>query len=685
VIIKTQTLKKAFGCTIISALLLALFFINALGRFEYMAQDRLYRDFGLIHPDIFVFGIDEETLIEFGPLQFWSRERMAGAIDILNSDPDGWKPAVIAVDILYSGLSGITDADEGLVRAAAEGGNVVFGAVASIDYRGEVRTFEKPFPALESVSGYGMLNTIIDPDGVVRRAGAGMEIFGNTEPTFAEAIYKMYTGQDVVIPPGVRNPKRIVFTGKPGDYFGAVGLGTSFKNIFAEDFDPGFYAGAIILIGPYAYGLMDSYFTAADQRQPMHGVEIHANIVQMLLDENFKGYAPDWVNRALLVLILAVFGALFMRVDMRISFAALMLFAVGYVFLNRWLFQSGWIITLIYPVIFAVALFVFSLVYRYITDKIAHITAIAEINEKHFAETKELFNSFVKVMTAAIDERTPYNANHSIKVAGYTGQFIRYLREKYELGSPYHMDENREQQLVMAAYLHDVGKIVTPLEVMDKASRLGSRLPAVMDKFAIKKMFDRVQFLSGKISETEYNAGVENINDTLAFVERVNTAGFLPDEDIERVKALKQITYIDDSDNTVSVFDDSDIVSLSTRKGTLTDAERGIMEEHANVTERLLGNMKFPGELEHVPAWAKSHHEFIDGTGYPHKIAAEQVSIEVRILTMMDIYDALTARDRPYKRAMPHDGAVKILRAMVDEGKLDGELVRLFIESEIGA
>ena len=684
-IIKTQTLKKAFGCTIISALLLALFFINALGRFEYMAQDRLYRDFGLIHPDIFVFGIDEETLIEFGPLQFWSRERMAGAIDILNSDPDGWKPAVIAVDILYSGLSGITDADEGLVRAAAEGGNVVFGAVASIDYRGEVRTFEKPFPALESVSGYGMLNTIIDPDGVVRRAGAGMEIFGNTEPTFAEAIYKIYTGQDVVIPPGVRNPKRIVFTGKPGDYFGAVGLGTSFKNIFAEDFDPGFYAGAIILIGPYAYGLMDSYFTAADQRQPMHGVEIHANIVQMLLDENFKGYAPDWVNRALLVLILAVFGALFMRVDMRISFAALMLFAVGYVFLNRWLFQSGWIITLIYPVIFAVALFVFSLVYRYITDKIAHITAIAEINEKHFAETKELFNSFVKVMTAAIDERTPYNANHSIKVAGYTGQFIRYLREKYELGSPYHMDENREQQLVMAAYLHDVGKIVTPLEVMDKASRLGSRLPAVMDKFAIKKMFDRVQFLSGKISETEYNAGVENINDTLAFVERVNTAGFLPDEDIERVKALKQITYIDDSDNTVSVFDDSDIVSLSTRKGTLTDAERGIMEEHANVTERLLGNMKFPGELEHVPAWAKSHHEFIDGTGYPHKIAAEQVSIEVRILTMMDIYDALTARDRPYKRAMPHDGAVKILRAMVDEGKLDGELVRLFIESEIGA
>ena len=677
-------MQKALGCGLVSILLLTLFLTGALSRFEHMAQDRLYRDFGIIHPDIFVFGIDAETLIEFGPFQFWSRQRMADAIDILNSDPDGWKPTVIAVDMLYSGLSNDPIADEALVRAAAEGGNVVFGAMASFDYRGEVMTFEKPFPALENVSGYGVLNAVVDPDGVVRRAEASPVIFGNPEPTLAESIYRMYMGMDVELPQGISNPFHLTFSGGPGDFYGAMGLGTSFLDIFDPDFDPSFYAGAIILIGPYASGLMDSYFTAADQSNQMHGVEIHANIVQMFLEDNFKSYASDGVNLALLILILAVFGALFMRADIRLSFAALVLFAVGYVFLNRWLFQSGWIITLIYPVVFAAALFVFSLVYRYIADRIAHITAIAEINKKHYAETKELFNSFVKVMTAAIDERTPYNANHSINVAGYTGQFIRYLREKYEPDSPYHMDENREEQLVMAAYLHDVGKIVTPLEIMDKANRLGDRLPAVMDKFAIKKMFDKVQFLSGKMSEAEYNAGVENISDTLAFIERVNNAGFLPDEDIERVKALKQITYVDDGDNTVSVLDDSDIVSLSIRKGTLTDTERGIMEEHASVTERLLGNMKFTRELEHVPAWAKSHHEFIDGTGYPHKMAAEQISIEVRILTMMDIYDALTARDRPYKKAMPYDGAVKVLRAMVDEGKLDDELVRLFIESEIG-
>ena len=265
---KRKNLQKFIGCLIVSALLLTLFLTGALDRFEHMAQDRLYRDFGIVHPDIIVIGIDEETLMEFGPIQFWSRQVMADAIDILNSDP-GWEPAVIAVDMLYAGNSNDPDADEALVRAAEEGGNVVFGAMVSLDWRGDVRTFEKPFPELEQVSSYGIINAIIDPDGVVRRAGLGMDVFGSIEQTFAEAIYEMYTGMEPVLPPGLSNPMHLTFTGEPGDYFGAVGLGTSFRDIFDEDFDPGFFADAIILIGPYASGLLDSYFTSADSSQ-MH-------------------------------------------------------------------------------------------------------------------------------------------------------------------------------------------------------------------------------------------------------------------------------------------------------------------------------------------------------------------------------------------------------------------------------
>jgi len=365
---KNRILKKVIGCLLVSVLMLTLFLTNALGRFENMAQDRLYRNFGIIHPDIFVFGIDEETLIEFGPVQFWSRQIMADAIDILNSEP-GWEPAVIAVDKLYSGGSGNAEADEALVRAAENGGNVVFGAMVSTDFRGEVRTFEKPFPELERVSSYGVLNNIIDTDGVVRRVEIGMEIFGRTEPTFAESIYEMYMGQSVEIPPEISNPMHLTFAGKPGDFYGAIGLGTSFKDIFADDFDPAFFADAIILIGPYAYGLMDSYFTSADSSQPMHGVEIHANILQMLFDREFKSFAPSWVNITIVILSLLIFSVIFMRLDVRISVGILAVFAVGYVFLNRWLFDSGTILTLIYPPVSAVVLYAFSLVYNYITER----------------------------------------------------------------------------------------------------------------------------------------------------------------------------------------------------------------------------------------------------------------------------------------------------------------------------
>ena len=365
---KKKTLQKLIGCLIITALMITLFLTEAAGRLENMTQDILYRDFGIVDPDIFVFGIDEETLIEFGPAQFWSRQRMADAISILNSEP-GWEPAVIAVDVLYSGYSNDPGADEALVAAAEEVGNVVFGAMILRNYRGDIVTFEKPFPSLERVSSYGILNTIVDLDNIVRRTGFGIDVFGNIEPTFAEAIYSMYMGEDFELPPNVSNPLHLTFTGGVGDFYGAVGLGTSFKDIFDPDFDPSFYADAIVLIGPYASGLMDSYFTAADHVNQMHGVEIHANIVQMMLDESFKSFAPLWINLSVLILALMLFSFVFMYVDTRISLAVLVIFAVGYVFLNRQLFVGGTIITLIYPPVSAVVLYAFSVAYNYLTER----------------------------------------------------------------------------------------------------------------------------------------------------------------------------------------------------------------------------------------------------------------------------------------------------------------------------
>jgi len=360
--------KKELYCAALSVVFITMFVLNALSSFELKAQDALYRSPGLVNPDIYVFGIDEAALAEFGPFQFWSRQRMADAISVLNSAGDE-KPAVIAVDILYSGLSNEAGADEALVNAAEDGGNVVFGAMVSFNWNGDAVSFEKPFDALRDLSDYGVLNAIVDVDGVVRKAITGVTFDGIDEPTFSESIYLKYMGEYPDIPESAGNSAYIAYTGGVGDYYGALGLGTSFRDIFDEDFDPSFYADSIILIGPYAAGLMDSYFTPADSSQQMYGVEIHANILQMMLDENYKSYAPFWMNLLALVITLIVFTFVCSRYDVRLSFAALIFYAVSYVFCNRWAFGSGVIYTLIYPLVSAAGLFIFSVAYNYATER----------------------------------------------------------------------------------------------------------------------------------------------------------------------------------------------------------------------------------------------------------------------------------------------------------------------------
>ena len=394
--INLKILKKAMGCAVVAALMLTLFLTNALEYFELQAQDILYRETVILLPEIHLLGIDSETLVEFGPVQFWSRQRMADAIAILNSDPD-WKPAVIAIDMIYSGNSNDPAADDALVQAAAEGGNVVFGAALTLDYNNDVIAFEKPFEALEKVSEYGILNAFIDDDSVVRKADLGMVVFGVPEKTFAQAIYKKYTGEEAPIPDSFHQPIHLAFSGVPGDFFAAEGLGISFKEIFDDDFEPSFYADEIVLIGPYASSMMDSYITSVDHKHQMHGVEIHANIVQMLLEENFKGYAQLWVNIVLLIFSLLVFSLIVMRFGDWISLGAAIVFIAGYLLFNKLMFKTGQILTLLYPPLSVAVLLGFSVVHNYINERAAK-KAIKDMFSKYV--DPELVNELIKTNAA---------------------------------------------------------------------------------------------------------------------------------------------------------------------------------------------------------------------------------------------------------------------------------------------
>ena len=174
---------------------------------------------------------------------------------------------------------------------------------------------------------------------------------------------------------------------------------------------------------------------------------------------------------------------------------------------------------------------------------------------------------------------------------------------------------------------------------------------------------------------------IEKLTDARDFILDINKAGFLPDEKLEKVKEIANLSCLTSDGGSLPLLDEGEVVSLSVRKGTLTAEERHIIETHVEYTESMLSKMVFKGLYERVPEWASGHHEFINGTGYPHKKQGDEIPPETRLITILDIYDALTAEDRPYKPPMPSEKAFSILREMEGEGKLDKKLLEMFYES----
>lgn len=318
-----------------------------------------------------------------------------------------------------------------------------------------------------------------------------------------------------------------------------------------------------------------------------------------------------------------------------------------------------------------------------IIPALAQIAANTLANVKHMNEVRTLFHSMVAVTTQAIDERSPYNRAHTQNVAFYSEMFARYLSEQYPTGHKYHFDRNRIEQLIVAALLHDIGKIITPLLIMDKSGRLGEKLDEVLYRFDIKKLQLENQYLRKQVPEEDFNAEYDKVEKAVSLVNEVNGAPFLPDDKLNQVQFLKDIVYINSKGDTVPVLDEKEIEALSVRRGTLTEEERNIMQDHVVITGRLLDRITFLKYYENVPSWARHHHEFLDGSGYPNQLKGDAIPLEACIITIVDIFDALIASDRPYKPGVPLDRALEILREMVKEGKLHGELVELFSQSKV--
>lgn len=297
-------------------------------------------------------------------------------------------------------------------------------------------------------------------------------------------------------------------------------------------------------------------------------------------------------------------------------------------------------------------------------------------------EVQQLLDSIVLVMSTAIDARTPYNANHTRNMVLYAQRFLAWL-DAGDHG--WRMDEETRRQFVMCIWLHDVGKITVPLAVMDKRSRLSDGLERVETRFRIIRLLNQIALESGRKSLAQSQECNRELDEGWALVQAANSIDVLSDELLAQVQLLDSRVFVDENGELQPWLTQPELTALSVRRGTLTDDERTIMEGHVVMTKRMLSEINFPAHYGHVEKWAGGHHELLDGSGYPLGLTGEQIPREVRLLTLLDVFDALTAIDRPYKQGMSVAAAMGAMEEMAAEGKLDGGLLLQFQQSRAWA
>ncbi len=316
--------------------------------------------------------------------------------------------------------------------------------------------------------------------------------------------------------------------------------------------------------------------------------------------------------------------------------------------------------------------------YEDVVSALASLAAVSINNHKLAQEVSNLLHSFVTVMVDAIEERSSYNATHTRSMVRYADTFIDWLNEK---GGDWSFDDDKKDAFLMSVWLHDIGKLIVPLEVLDKPDRLAGKRDRIKSKIEITRLMEDVKGASDPKDADECGKRAQELEKAWETIDKANSAGFLDDDTIDALKQYAKIECTTPYGEKEPLLKDDELEAITVRKGTLTDTERKKVEEHVSFTAKMLNSMSFGGIYEQVPFWAGSHHEFINGKGYPNRLSGDEVPKEVRLLTILDIYDALTAEDRPYKPPMPSEKAFAILEDMAQAGNLDTDILTMFRES----
>ncbi len=339
---------------------------------------------------------------------------------------------------------------------------------------------------------------------------------------------------------------------------------------------------------------------------------------------------------------------------------------------------------------------VFSHADQRLVESLASQAAVALTNRLLVSQLEELFEAFITLINMAIDEKSPYTGGHCQRVPALTMMLAEAVAATRDgpLAS-FAMSDKDRYELKIAGLLHDCGKVTTPVHVVDKATKLQTifdRIALVDTRFEVLRRDAELAMLRALLAgadrpaaERAWQQQQREIEADRAFLRRVNIGGeAMRNEDVERVHSIsKKYRWGNGDGIEVDFLSEDEIENLTIRAGTLTRAERETINHHIVATINMLDALPWPKHLKRVPEYAGGHHERMDGTGYPKRLKREQMSIQARIMGIADIFEALTARDRPYKPGMKLSEALRILGKLSSNGHIDPDLFDVFSREKV--
>ena len=336
-----------------------------------------------------------------------------------------------------------------------------------------------------------------------------------------------------------------------------------------------------------------------------------------------------------------------------------------------------------------------------LAESLASQAAIALTNRLLIQQLEVLFESLIELINTAIDEKSPYTGGHCKRVPTLTMMLAEAAHHAVE-GSlaAFRMNDKDRYELKIAGLLHDCGKITTPVHVVDKATKLQTiydRIELVATRFEVLKRDAEIEMLHAKMralgagdeesahrAEEAFLKKVAQYDDDCEFLRRTNIGGErMKPEDQARVSQIARYTWLNVRGERDRFLSRDEETNLNIPAGTLNPDERQIINHHIVATIKMLDALPWPRHLANVPEYAGGHHERMDGKGYPKGLVRDQMSVQARVMGIADIFEALTAKDRPYKPGKTLSESLGILGRFKENGHIDPDLFDIFVREKV--